>query len=244
MLSIDINCDVGEGVDNEALLMPFISSCNIACGAHAGDVETIDKVIQIAQKYQVNIGAHPSFPDKENFGRKIMDISLETLKASLIHQIQLLQKRLDIHGASLNHIKAHGALYNQSVVDPKIAKVIIDSVKKTTPNAVLYVPFNSVIERLAIQQQVKIKYEVFADRNYDDNLRLVARTEKNALITDKEEVVNHILKMITDKNVNTISNNLIPIKAETCCVHGDNEAVIEIVRFIHQSLTKKGITIA
>ncbi len=241
---IDINCDVGEGVNNEALLMPYISSCNIACGSHAGDVATIDRVITLAQEYQVNIGAHPSFPDRENFGRQIMNISLEALEESLIQQIELLKERLHLQGGHLHHIKAHGALYNLSVVDKAIAKVIVNAVKKTAPKVMLYVPCNSIIEQVAKEEALFIKYEVFADRNYNDDLRLVSRSEKNAVISDLSQVVTHILTMVLDQQVNTISDKLMPIKAETCCVHGDNKAAIEIVKQIHRSLTQKGIVIA
>ena len=242
MLTIDINCDVGEGIDNEESLMPYISSCNIACGAHAGNVETIDRVISIARKHHVKIGAHPSFPDRENFGREAMNISLEALAASLIQQIQLMQERLG--GERLHHIKAHGALYNASVVDHDIANVIVRAVKKTATDAILYVPGDSVIERLALQHQLNIKYEVFADRNYRDDLRLVSRTQKDAVITDKEEVVSHLSRMVVDQQVKTISGRLTPIRAETGCVHGDNEAALEIVRYIHQEMPRRGVTIA
>lgn len=243
MKTIDINCDVGEGIDNEKLLMPYISSCNIACGGHAGDIETMDRVIKIAQQYQVKIGAHPSFPDKENFGRKVMDISLEALEVSLIKQVQLIQERLNMLGGTLHHIKAHGALYNVSVFDENLAKSIVAIVKQTAPNVILYVPYNSVIAEVAKQEGLNIKYEVFADRNYRDDLRLVSRSQDDALITNVEEVINHLSKMIIDQNVKTISNTIIPIKAETCCVHGDNEAAIDIVKHIYQSMLKKGITV-
>ena len=242
MLTVDINCDVGEGVDHEELLMPYISSCNIACGAHAGTIEIMDRVISIAQKHQVNIGAHPSFPDQENFGREVMDISSEALAVSLIQQIRLMQERLG--GERLHHVKAHGALYNVSAVDADIANVLVQAVKETAADTVLYVPYNSVIERLAIQHQLNIKYEVFADRNYRDDVRLVPRAQKNAVITNQEEVVNHLWRMVIDQQVKTISGRLIPIRAETCCVHGDNEAAVEIVRYIHQKMTQQGVTIA
>ena len=242
MRTIDLNCDVGEGIDNEEELMPYISSCNIACGAHAGSVETIDKVISIAQQHRVKIGAHPSFPDRKNFGRKAMDISSDALAVSLIQQIRRVQERLGKE--SLHHIKAHGALYNASVVDHDIAAVIVQAVKKTALSAVLYVPYHSVIEKLALQHHLTIKYEGFADRNYRDDLRLVPRTQNNAVVTDKEEIINHLLRMVVDRQVKTISGKLISIRAETYCVHGDHEAALEIVRHIHQKMSQKGVAIA
>ena len=242
MLTIDINCDVGEGIDNEEELMPYISSCNIACGAHAGDSSTIDRVISVARQHRVKVGAHPSFPDRKNFGRKVMRISWDALAASLIEQIQRMQERLG--GEQLHHIKAHGALYNASATDHDIAKVLVHAVKKTAADTILYVPGNSVIEQLALQHRLNIKYEVFADRNYQDDLRLVSRTQRNAVITDKEEVLRHLSRMVIDQRVKTVSNRLVPIRAETGCVHGDNEAAREIVRYIYQELPRKGVAIA
>ena len=244
MIIVDINCDVGEGINNEALLMPFISSCNIACGAHAGDQITIDHVIKTAQKNKVKIGAHPSFPDKKNFGRVRMDISQEKLEASLINQISLIKNRLELAGGTLNHIKAHGALYNLSITDNNIANVIVNAVLKVAPKSILYAPYNSTLAKVAIENNLNIKLEAFADRNYNDNLSLVSRTQKNALIVDKDEVIKHILQMILQKQVNTISGKYIPIQADTYCVHGDTTNAVELVKYIHQTLSEKGIKIA
>tara|TARA_B100000809_G_C15104712_1_gene518290 strand:- start:1258 stop:1992 length:735 start_codon:yes stop_codon:yes gene_type:complete len=244
MMTVDINCDVGEGINNEELLMPYISSCNIACGAHAGDLETIDRVIKIARKNNVKIGAHPSFPDRKNFGRVIMVISLEELEISLINQINLIKERLDLLGGTLHHVKAHGALYNLSAVNKETAEVIVSSIKKVAPDAILYVPNNSIIEKVAIKNKLHTKLEAFADRNYNDDLTLVSRSQKNAVITNKDEVMNHISQMIFHQQVKTIFNNLIAIKPETFCIHGDNTEAIELVKYIHQSLTEKGIHIA
>ena len=242
MLTVDINCDVGEGMDNEALLMPYISSCNIACGAHAGDVATIDRVIGIARKHQVRVGAHPSFPDRKNFGREVMDISSDALAASLIQQIRLMQARLG--NERLHHVKAHGALYNLSAVDRDVASVVVQAVRETAADSLLYVPDNSVIAALAIRHQLNVRYEAFADRNYLDDLRLVPRTQKNALITNRAAVISHLMRMVVGRQVKTVSAQLIPIRAETYCVHGDHDAAVEIVRHIHQEMTRRGIAIA
>ena len=244
MLIVDINCDVGEGINNEEFLMPYISSCNIACGAHAGDLKTIDRVIKIALQNNIKIGAHPSFPDKENFGRAVMDISFKELEKSLINQIELIQERLDLFGSTLHHVKAHGALYNLSAVDKNTAAVIVKSIKKAAPRAILYVPCNSIIEKVAIQNKLQTHLEAFADRNYTDNLTLVSRSEKNAVITNKEEVINHLLQMIIHQKVKTITGKLVTLQPETFCVHGDNKEAIELVKHIHDSLTEKGISIA
>ncbi len=243
MLTVDINCDVGEGIDNEEFLMPFISSCNIACGAHAGDVLTIDHVIKLALNDNVKIGAHPSFPDRENFGRVAMEISLAELEESLLSQVSLIKERLQLFGGTLHHVKAHGALYNLSATDEATAQVIVNVMKKVAPETTLYVPSNSVIEQIASQSGLKTMMEVFADRNYNDDLTLVSRSEKNAVLTNKEEVIKHISEMIFRKRIKTISGQLIPIKSDTMCVHGDNREAIELVKYINKSLTTQGVQI-
>ncbi len=244
MLTVDINCDVGEGLDNEESLMPYISSCNIACGAHAGSITTIDRVIKIALKNKVKIGAHPSFPDRENFGRTKMNISPEALEISLVNQIQTIQERLDLLGGTLHHVKIHGALYNLSAVNEETAQVIVNSMQEVAPNTILYVPNNSALEQIAIQNKLKTKREAFADRNYNNDLTLVSRSQDNAVITDKNEVINHLSQMIFNQQVKTISNTLVPIQPETYCVHGDNKEAITLVKYIHQSLSDKGVKIA
>ncbi|MDO6740397.1 MULTISPECIES: 5-oxoprolinase subunit PxpA [Polaribacter] len=240
---IDINCDVGEGVVNEHLLMPYISSCNIACGGHFGDVKTIDKTIKLAKENKVKIGAHPSFPDKENFGRVLMQISDEDLKKSIQNQMNLFLERLSLFDAKLHHIKPHGALYNAIAVDEKLAIFFIDVIKPYLKETYLYVPYNSVIEKVALKNNIKIMYEAFADRNYNNDLTLVPRKQKNALLVDKRAVVNHVLQMIKHQKVKTISGLEIPIKSNTFCVHGDTENAIEIVKFIHQEIQKEGFKI-
>ena len=230
-ISIDINCDVGEGIGNEAQLMPCISSCNIACNAHAGSIAIIDKVITLAKQHQVKIGAHPSFPDRDNFGRKVMQITNEDLQTSIENQIILLIERAALQDVKLHHIKPHGALYNLIAKDIETAKVVVEAVQNTIPDAFLYVPFNSVIEEIALQNNIKIKYEAFADRNYNDDLSLVSRSNEKALLTNSEEVINHITTMVNGK-VKTIQGNSKEIKADTFCVHGDTENAVEILKAI------------
>ncbi len=244
MQQLDINCDVGEGVDNEAMLMPYITSCNIACGAHAGDVATMDTVLQLAVANEVKIGAHPSYPDRANFGRAVMDISETALAESLTAQIQLLQQRIEcIPDASLHHIKAHGALYNVSTTNSTIASIIVKVVQQTAPKAILYVPYGSVIADVATEAGLSIQYEIFADRNYQEDLQLVPRSESHAVLTNTKEVASHVAQMVIKGKVQTVSGKLVPIQADTCCVHGDNEAAIAIVKELQQLLTQKGIQI-
>ena len=241
--SVDINCDVGEGLGNEAALMPFISSCSIACGAHAGDDLTITETIKLAIKNNVKIGAHPSFPDRKNFGRKVMDLDEKYLQQSLEDQINLVNTHAKRLGATLYHVKAHGALYNQAAIDPKIAQIILHAVKNTVKNTVLFVPYNSIIEKLALKNKIETKVEAFADRNYNENLTLVSRTNENAIITDRDLLLEHLLKMIIHKKVKTISGVEVDIKADTFCIHGDNPNVVEILKYISKKFLEKGIKI-
>jgi 5-oxoprolinase (ATP-hydrolysing) subunit A len=241
--SIDINVDVGEGVENETQLMPYISSCNIACGGHAGDENTMKTVVKLAKQYGVKIGAHPSFPDKEHFGRKAMEMSCAALFSSLKNQVESLQSTLKIEQASLHHIKPHGALYNLAASNEKIASVIVEVMKSFTLPINLYVPYKSVMANLAIQNNIPIIYEAFADRNYNDDLTLVSRTNKDALITETDVMFEHVYNMIMTQTVKTINGNLVPIKAETFCIHGDNFNAVALIKKLRINLENKGIKI-
>ena len=243
MNTIAINCDVGEGVSNEHLLMPYISSCNIACGGHYGDVKTMDNTIAIAIENNVLIGAHPSFPDKENFGRKILKMTLEALQKSIESQLQLFKSRLDLVGAKMNHIKPHGALYNLITVDVANAKIFLKAIDKYAKSVFLYVPYNSVIARLAIEKNIRVVYEVFADRNYNSDLSLVSRNQENALITDAVAVFKHVVHMYQHQEVIAISGEKKPIIADTFCVHGDQEKALSILIYLSEHLKKQGIAI-
>ena len=240
---IDINVDVGEGIGNESILMPIISSCNIACGGHAGDSESMRMVVKLATANNVKIGAHPSFPDKANFGRKQMDISCAALYTSIKGQIDNLMTILEQENTRLNHVKPHGALYNLAAVDDKAASVIIEVMKNFILPVKLFVPFNSVIEKKAIKNNIPIKYEAFADRNYNDDGTLVSRNEKNALIHDSEQMFDHVFRMISSQKVKTISGSEIKILADTFCIHGDNPKAVDLIRDLSKRLQEKGIQI-
>ncbi|MGM5471121.1 5-oxoprolinase subunit PxpA [Flavobacteriaceae bacterium LMO-SS05] len=232
---VDINADVGEGLNNETQLMPYLSSCNIACGGHAGDTKTMTQVVKLAKLYKVKIGAHPSFPDQQNFGRQIMDISCAELYTSLKQQLRNLMRVLRTEHATLHHVKPHGALYNLAAIDEKIANVIIEVVKSMSLPLYLYVPYGSVIADLAQKEHINITYEAFSDRNYNEDLTLVSRTQDHALITDPEVVFAHVHRMIFDQKVKAINGVEVGIKADTFCVHGDNPEALKLL----QKLTDK-----
>jgi UPF0271 protein len=240
---VDINVDVGEGVGNESQLIPYVSSCNIACGGHAGNSKTMRKVVKLAHQHHVKIGAHPSFPDIENFGRKAIDMPCVALFASLKAQINDLMTIIKQEKALLHHVKPHGALYNMAVINPKIATTIIEVMKSIARPIKLYVPYNSVIETLALENNIPITYEVFADRNYNNDLTLVSRSEKDALIHDSDAMFEHVYRMISKQKVKTISGAEVAIKAETVCLHGDNLHAVDLLKKLRFSLESKGIKI-
>ena len=235
---IDINCDVGEGVGNEAELFPHISSCNIACGGHAGDMDSMANVIRLAKHNHVKIGAHPSYPDRPNFGREVMDIPASKLMQSIKAQLNNFCGILERENGQLHHIKAHGALYNQTAKDLGLANMYLEAVEDYKSVAPLYVPFGSVIAKVALNKGFQLWYEAFADRNYNDDLSLVSRKQGNALIQEPKKVLEHILPIIKEEQVVGIMGNKIRIKAKTFCVHGDTASALEILVYLTQELPK------
>ena len=233
---IDINCDLGEGLDIEQIIMPLISSCNISCGAHAGSIEIIDKVIDLAVKHKVKIGAHPSFPDRQNFGRKVLDISNSDLQKSLEDQLTIFKDRALLQNATIHHVKPHGALYNLIAVNREKASVVIAAIQHVFETVKLYVPYHSRIEEVAIQSGLEIVYEAFADRRYNEDLSLVSRTFSNALIEDKHEVLKQVQKISDKQLVTTVNFHEKKIKASTFCVHGDTKNAIELLQYLHKHL--------
>ena len=241
--SIDINADVGEGLNNEAQLMPFLSSCNIACGGHAGNEASMTSVVKLAKQHKVKIGAHPSFPDKENFGRLRMDISLEELQKSLKSQVDALLKIVNSENEILNHIKPHGALYNLANTDKAYAEVVISMMKHYGNAIKLYAPYESVVAKMAEKEGIAIVYEAFADRNYNDDLTLVSRTEPEALIEDDVQMTDHVLNMILNNRVKTVKGVEKHIQAATICVHGDQPQAVHHLQVLTEQLIQNGIQI-
>jgi UPF0271 protein len=242
-ITVDLNADIGEGIGNEPDLMPLLSSCNIACGGHAGTAETISMCVQLAKKYGVKIGAHPSFPDKVNFGRINMDMSCSSLYQTVKNQIKDVMDIARANHVSLHHVKPHGALYNLAAKDKKTAEVIVEVMKSIHLPLELYVPYGSVISKIAMAEQIPITYEVFADRNYNDDLSLVSRSNENAVITNVDKMIVHVQRMILQHKVKTIHGVEIGLKAETVCVHGDNPEAIDLVKKLHQKLLDSNIKI-
>ena len=230
---LHINCDVGEGVGNEEILMPYINACNIACGGHAGDVKTMHEVVALAKRYQVEIGAHPSYPDRENFGRTSMDMMEDEFIKIIQKQITNLEEIVALHDAKIAHIKPHGALYNDVAKSEKKAQLFLDSIVKYKGKYKLYIPYNSVIEKLALKQNFEVIYEVFADRNYNDDLTLVSRKKEHAVLTKIEEVIPHVSLLKNEQKVKTISGTKVLIKSDTFCVHSDTLNAMQIIQKLH-----------
>lgn len=239
---IHINCDLGEGGGRDAKLMPLVSACNIACGGHAGTLESMHDTVALAMKYNVEMGAHPSYPDKENFGRVSLEMEPEDLKQSLVAQILSLKQIAEAEGGFLTHVKPHGALYNDAAKDEKTAQIIIDSVLEFEEKLPIYVPENSVISRRA-RGQIGVIFEAFGDRNYEDNYRLVSRSKPNALITGKEEVFEQLYSMYFNKEITCENGIKISCDAATFCLHSDTPNADEILQYLTEKFHNKNIEI-
>jgi 5-oxoprolinase (ATP-hydrolysing) subunit A len=239
--AIDINCDMGEGVGNDEVIMPFISSANIACGYHAGNETIMKRTIELAQKNNVAIGAHPSFFDRENFGRTEMNLAAAEIYDIIILQLRLIKKIAEHQHAKLHHVKPHGALYNMSAKDPVIANAIANAVKDFDEDLILFGLSGSHSIKEAGLLKLKTASEVFADRTYQDDGTLTPRSQTNALIEDSAKSVIQALQMIKEGTVTSVNGNKISITADTICIHGDGKNAIEFAKAIHEALRKEGI---
>ena len=242
-MKIDINSDVGEGVGNEEVLVPLISSCNIACGGHAGDENSIRQVIRIAKSNAVLIGAHPSYPDKENFGRKTMILSKESLIEVLQKQLQLFFSIAKEENATVHPIKAHGARYNDSAVHIDLAQAYLEAIAPFSDSIIVYVPYNSIIAQEALKKGIKVAYETFLDRNYNSDGSLVSRRQDNALIEKPEKVLEHLLFILKEHKIKTLNGTLINSLSDTFCIHGDTVSALKILMYLHNELPKYNIQI-
>ena len=243
MPAIDINCDMGEGIGNDEMIMPFISSANIACGFHAGNEEMIGQTIELAKRNNVVIGAHPSFFDKENFGRTEIQMTADQVYDIIILQLRLIRKIAELQQAKLHHVKPHGALYNMSAKDPTIANAIAYAVKDFDEQLILFGLSGSHSIKEAGKLNLKTASEVFADRTYQDDGALTPRSQANALVEDAAKSVIQVLQMINEGTVTSINGNKVSITADTICIHGDGKNAIAFARAIHQGLKLYNIDI-
>lgn len=243
MKLIDLNCDLGEGFENDDLIMPYISSASIACGYHAGNEETMKKTVDLCLKHQVAIGAHPSFLDKENFGRIDMHLGLNEIYDLIADQVQLMIKIAKISGADVQHVKPHGALYNMAAKSIKISSVIALAIKDINEKLILFGLSGSHLINEAKKIGLKSCSEVFADRTYREDGRLTARSDPKALITDSDMAIAQVLQMINKGTVTATTGKEIPVLADTVCLHGDGEHAVEFAKKIHATLKENNIAI-
>ncbi|MEO6546958.1 MAG: 5-oxoprolinase subunit PxpA [Ferruginibacter sp.] len=243
MKQVDINCDTGEGSGNESLLMPFISSANIACGYHSGSESEMKRLVDLCLQNNVAIGAHPSFPDKNNFGRTEMILTTAEIRSIVLKQLDLINNIVRAAGAKLHHIKPHGALYNMAAKDSSLAKAMADSVNEFDSSLIYYGLSGSVMIEEAIKVGLQVAREVFADRTYQSNGSLTPRSNAGALLTNAEESIIQVMQMITEGNITAVTGERINIDADTICIHGDGPQAIDFAKQIYHRLTISGIRI-
>ena len=248
MLTVDLNCDMGESfgawkMGNDAALMDFVSSVNIACGFHAGDASTIRKTIEIALKKGVAVGAHPSFPDLQGFGRREMKMSASEVYDIILYQIAAVKGICEAFGGKLHHVKPHGALYNQAAKNKNLAEAIAKAVKTIDKNLILYGLSVSFLISEAEKIGLRTASEVFADRTYQSDGTLTPRNLQNALISDVEKAVSQVLQMISEQTVTATNGEKISLKAESVCIHGDAAHALEFAKRINAKLKKEGVNI-
>jgi 5-oxoprolinase (ATP-hydrolysing) subunit A len=228
---------------NDAELMKYVSSVNIACGFHAGDASTMRKTVETAIDKGVAIGAHPGFPDLQGFGRREIKMSPQEVFDIVLYQVSALKGICESFGAKLRHVKPHGALYNQAAKDKILAEAIAKAVKAIDKNLVFYGLSGSFLISEAEKIELKTASEVFADRTYQTDGNLTPRTENNALIKDSEIAVRQVLQMIQTQTVTATDRRMIPIKAETICIHGDGENALDFAKIINEILIENNVRI-
>ena len=243
MTSVDLNCDIGEGCGNDAELMRYISSANIACGFHAGDEATMRRTVELALENGVAVGAHPGYRDRENFGRTEMSLSRDGIRRLIFDQLEALKAECDRQGAKIRHIKPHGALYNQAAKDRELASALAEAVSGFDSGLTFYGLSGSLIIEEADRIGLKTASEVFADRTYQSDGTLTPRSHPDALILETETSLTQVLDMIRYSRVRSTDAIMVLIKAETICIHGDGPKAVEFAKLIRERLTSEGISI-
>lgn len=248
MMKVDLNCDLGEAFGNYSFggdkdIIPLVTSANIACGFHAGDENVMNQTVKLAKKNHVSIGAHPGLQDLKGFGRRKMDISPTEVYNLIVYQLGALEGFCKVYQTRINHVKPHGALYNMGAKNKEIAKAIAKAVYDFDSAIVLVGLSNSLLISEAKAIGLKTASEVFADRRYEDNGQLVSRKEPDAVITDTDEALKQVLKMVTENKVISRNGKEIDLETDTICVHGDGKHALEFVEQIRKKLTKEGIDI-
>ncbi|EHG6000189.1 5-oxoprolinase subunit PxpA [Escherichia fergusonii] len=242
-MKIDLNADLGEGCASDAELLTLVSSANIACGFHAGDAQTMQASVREAVKNGVAIGAHPGFPDQENFGRTAMQLPPETVYAQTLYQIGALAAITHAEGGVMRHVKPHGMLYNQAAKDPQLADAIAKAVHACDPALILVGLAGSELIRAGKHYGLTTRQEVFADRGYQADGSLVPRSQPGALIEDEEQSLAQTLEMVQNGRVKSITGEWTPVEAQTVCLHGDGEHALAFARHLRAAFLERGIAV-
>ncbi len=237
----DVNCDLGEGNGQDDQIMPFLGSCNIACGGHAGNVHSMRHTLELTAQYNVRAGAHPSYPDREHFGRVQMDIEEEELWKSMVHQIHTLLEIADAAQVKIHHIKPHGALYNKAASHQATAQLMVRLVQAFKRDLILYAPYGSLLEQMGKAAGLEVWSEAFLDRNYRADLSLVPRAEPGAIISDTEIIRSRFREMFLHNRVKSQEGQFLEIRAGTYCLHGDNPEAPAIAREVQEEIKKLNV---
>ena len=245
---IDINCDLGEGetladCEKDAMLMPYISSCNIACGGHAGNELTIATSLSNAAKYQLKVGAHPGYPDNANFGRISLSISAEKLEQSLKKQIDLISTIATKQQIQLHHIKFHGALYNDIEANNQLAEELAIFCKKYYPSMKLLGLANGNLKAACRKLGINFIAEGFMDRAYLSNGKLTPRNTKGSVFENKSDVIEQALSLACNQTVKTVNQETIDAKVESICLHGDNPNALSIAKSVYLAMSESGVQV-
>ena len=242
-LFVDLNADLGEGSGHDNELFELISSASIATGFHAGDSDTMHAAVCAAKEHGVAVGAHPSFFDRENFGRKELKMSNEEVFDAVAYQLGIFQAIASALDVRPNHVKPHGALYNMAVRDPELADAIARAIKSVDPKLILFAPDNSELARAGEAHGVQIAREIFADRNYLNDGWLAPRTRPDALLRDPEEAAQRVLRMLREGKVRSVESRDVDVRGETICVHGDTPGAVEFACELRTQLEREGVSI-
>ncbi|WP_368894299.1 5-oxoprolinase subunit PxpA [Kluyvera ascorbata] len=242
-MTIDLNADLGEGAASDAELLTLVSSANIACGFHAGDASTMLTCVRAALRNGVAVGAHPSFPDRENFGRTAMQLPPETVYAQTLYQIGALSAIVQAEGGVLRHVKPHGMLYNQAAKDPALADAIAKAVFAANPMLILVGLAGSELIHAGTRYGLATRQEVFADRGYQSDGSLVPRGQPGALISDEDQALAQTLEMVQRGRVRSVDSQWSRVTAETVCLHGDGSHALAFARRLRREFTAQGIQI-
>ncbi|MCI8516884.1 MAG: LamB/YcsF family protein [Hungatella sp.] len=248
MYRVDLNSDLGESFGRYTLgmdekVIPLISSANVACGYHASDPVVMDRTVSLARESGVRVGAHPGFPDLLGFGRRNMNVTFAEAKAYTLYQLGALSGFCRAKGVKLQHVKPHGALYNMAAKDYTLSAAICEGVKEFDPELIVLALSGGQLARAAADAGLPVALEVFADRAYEEDGTLVDRKKDGAMITDEEEAIRRVVRMVKEKKVRAVTGKDIPIEADSVCVHGDGDKALAFVGRIREAFEREGIQI-